>query len=65
MKNNLNKVMSIRVSEEDAELATFYKIDLGAMFRDSLKQALISKKGKCPLCGAKAHWNKSKGSKSA
>lgn len=54
------KVFSVRADEEKMELAEFYKLDIAALFRKALEDALAKREDKCPTCGQKAKWEKLK-----
>jgi hypothetical protein len=62
MKSNKEqmKVFSVRADQDKIELAHFYKIDFGELFRQALAQAIMKREGKCPTCGTKIKWERVK-----
>lgn len=52
------KVFSVRADQDSVQLANFYGIDLGVLFRLALAEAIMKREGKCPTCGTKLKWKK-------
>jgi hypothetical protein len=52
-KKEILKVYSFRVAASQIQLASFYGIDTGALFRKTLEQELSKKTGECVSCGQK------------
>lgn len=45
--------IGVRVDAEQLKEAHRLGIDLGPLFREALKQELVKRQGKCPMCGHK------------
>jgi hypothetical protein len=54
------KVFSVRADQDKIQLANFYGIDLGVLFRQALAEAIMKREGKCPTCGTKVKWERVK-----
>jgi hypothetical protein len=54
------RATSVRVDANDLQLAKFYNLDLGVLFRKVIREEVSKRQGTCPSCGAKSKWEKVK-----